>query len=73
MDQLWEYTEPDGTVVPVWCREATVAVKSNSKVHICCDDEFIVKGEPRGTREHSSVSKRNKHVEESWWFVISDN
>ena len=73
MEQLWNYKEPDGTVVQVWCRGVVVAVKSNSKVHVCWDTAFVAKGDPKVTEEQFLVSKWNKHVEEGWRFFISED
>ena len=64
MDQLWNFKEPGGTVVQVWCRGVVVAVKSNGKVHIRWDDAYVRKGNPKVTEEQFLVSKWNKHVEE---------
>ena len=72
-EQLWDFHEPDGTVVQVWCRGVVVGVKGNSKVHIRWDDAYLKKGDPKVTEERFLVSKWNKHVEESWRFVISED
>jgi hypothetical protein len=34
MEQLWEYTEPDGSKVLQWCQGIIVRIKTCNRVHI---------------------------------------
>ena len=70
--QLWDFIEPDGTVVHVWCRGLVVAVKSNSRVHIRWDDDYVRRGEPNITEERLLVKNWNRSVEGGWRMVLSD-
>ena len=70
--QLWDFVEPDGTVVPMWCHGLVVAVKTNSRVHIRWDDEYVRRGEPNITEERLLVKKWNRAVEGGWRMVLSD-
>ena len=66
IEQLWEYTEKDGTVVPQWCRGVVLAVKKQNKVRIKWDADCLRDGDPPVTDERFLKSKWNKHVEEGW-------
>ena len=50
-----------------------VGVKGNSRVHIKWDDAYVKKGDPKVTEERFLLSKWNKHVDEIWRFVISED
>ena len=73
MEQRWDFKEPSGKVVPMWCKGTIVAVKGNSRVHIRWDDNYVREGETNVTEERLLVSKWNKQVEEGWRFVISED
>ena len=73
MEQRWDFKEPNGKVVPMWCRGTIVGVKGNSRVHIRWDDDYVREGETNITEERFLVSKWNKQVEEGWRFVISED
>ena len=66
IEQLWEYTEKDGTVVPQWCQGTVVAVKKNSRVHIKWDKLCLREGDPEITQEKFMETKWNKQVNEAW-------
>ena len=66
IEQLWEYTEKDGTVVPQWCQGTVVAVKKNSRVHIKWDKSCLREGDPEITQEKFLKTKWNKQVNEAW-------
>ena len=70
--QRWYYTEPDGTVIPVWCKGTVVGVKTKGKVRIEWDDEYLRDSDPKVTEEVLLVSKWNKHVETGWRCIVDD-
>ena len=72
IEQLWEFKEEDGTVVPQWCQGEVVAVKNNNKVHIQWDESCLRKGDPKVTQERFLKSKWNKHVNEAWRMNLGD-
>ena len=73
VEQLWNFTEKDGTVVPTWCRGKVVAVKKANKVHIKWDEQCLSEGDLPVTEERFLKTKWNKHVEEAWrWNLDFD-
>ena len=66
IEQLWNYTEEDGTVVPQWCQGVVVAVKKQDKVHIEWDDACIHNGDQKITEERLLKTKWNKQVKGAW-------
>lgn len=66
IEQLWNYTEEDGTVVPQWCQGVVVAVKKQDKVHIEWDDACFHIGDQKITEERLLKTKWNKQVEGAW-------
>jgi hypothetical protein len=66
IEQLWIFTEKDGTKVPQWCQGEVIAVKKGNKVHIKWDEECLREGDAKVSQERLLVSKYNKHVEEAW-------
>jgi len=72
IEQLWEFKEEDGAVVPQWCQGEVVAVKNNNKVHIQWDESCLRKGDPKVTQERFLKSKWNKHVNEAWRMNLGD-
>ena len=69
MEQLWYYTEEDGTVVPTWCQGVIVGIKKRGKVIIKWDEKFLRQGDNDTTQETFLKSKYNKHVEQAWRFA----
>jgi len=65
IEQLWEYTEDDGSVVKQWCSGVVVGVKTQNRVLIKWDKEHIQDG-LEITQQKLLVSKWNKHVCEGW-------
>ena len=65
IEQLWEYTEEDGSVVKQWCSGVVVGVKTQNRVLIQWDKEHIQDG-LEITQQKLLVSKWNKHVCEGW-------
>ena len=66
IEQLWEFTEEDGTVVPQWYQGIVVAVKKNNRVHIKWDKKCLREGDPMVTQEKFLKTKWNKQVNEAW-------
>ena len=66
IEQLWTFTEQDGTMVQRWCQEVVIAIKTNNRVHVEWNNNCVRKGEPEVTEEKFLKSKWNKHVERSW-------
>lgn len=69
MEQLWNYTEEDGTVVPQWCQGLIVGVKKRQVVIVRWDEECLRPGGPPITQETFLKSKYNKQVEKAWRFA----
>ena len=63
MEQLWEYTEPDGTKVLQLCRGIIIGVKTRNRVHIQWNKNCLHEGGLPTTEEVFMKSKYNKHVE----------
>ena len=66
IEQLWEFTEGDGTVVPQWCQGIVVAVEKNNRVHIKWDKKCLCEGDLMVTQEKFLKTKWNKQVNEAW-------
>ena len=69
MEQLWNFNEEDGTVVPTWCQGVVVGVKKRGKVIIKWDAKYLRSGDNDTTQEMFMKSKYNKHVEQGWRFA----
>ena len=70
IEQRFDYDEPDGSVVPMWCRGVVVAVMKNSKVHIEWEEKFLRDGDPPVTKERLLTTKWNKNVNEGWRCIV---
>ena len=71
IEQLWEFTEENGTKVLQWCQGEVVAVLSNSRVQIEWEERCLREGDPKVTQEKMMISKWNKHVEEAWMMNLA--
>ena len=64
MEQLWEYTEPDGSKVLQWCQGIIVGVKTRNRVHIQWNENRLREVGLLITEEvFMNKSKYNKHIE----------
>jgi hypothetical protein len=72
IEQLWVFTEEDGTKVPEWCRGVVVAIKSGDRVRIEWDDACRRDGDPKFSDEKLLKSKWNKQVERAWRLDLGD-
>ena len=63
LEQLWVFTEPDGTEKFILCKGVVVVVKKRSIVHMEWDKDNLCDGDISITQETSLKSKYNKHVE----------
>ena len=72
IEQLWDFKEPDGTIVNQWCRGEVVAVKKNNKVHVQWDKSCLREGDPEITEETFLKSKWNKHSVRAWRMYLGD-
>jgi hypothetical protein len=70
MEQLWEYTEPDGSKVLQWCQGIIVGVKTRNRVHIQWNENCLREGGLPITEEVFMKSKYNKHVEGGWRMSV---
>jgi hypothetical protein len=66
MEQLWEYTEPNGSKVLQWCQGIIVGVITCNRVHIQWNENCLLEGGLPITEEIFMKSKFNKHVEGGW-------
>ncbi len=57
IEQLWKFTEEDGTVVPQWCQGMVVAVRKNNRVYIEWDKACHREGDPKITQEQFLKTK----------------
>ena len=73
IEQLWEFKEPDGTKVPVWCKGTVVGIKAGSVVHIKWDADYLREGDPEVSEEKLLIEKWNKCVETAWRMVLNDD
>ena len=72
IEQLWVFTEEDGTKVPEWCRGVVVAIKSGDRVRIEWDDACHRDGDPKFSDKKLLKSKWNKQVERAWRLDLGD-
>ena len=72
IEQLWYFTETDGTVVPQWCQGVIIGVKKNNKVCIQRGKQSLRDGDAPISDQKFLKSKYNKLVEEAWRFVLRD-
>lgn len=70
MEQLWYFTETDGSIVPQWCQGVIIGVKKNNKVRIQWEKQSLRDGDAPISDQKFLKSKYNKHVEEAWRFVL---
>ena len=70
MEQLWEYTEPDGSKVLQWCQGIIVGIRTRNRVHIQWNQNCLCEGGLPITEEVFMKSKFNKHVEGGWRMSV---
>ena len=64
IEQLRDFTKPDGTVVHQWCKGKVVTMKSNNKAHIERDESCGRDGDAKISEENLLINKWNKHLSE---------
>ena len=70
IEQLWKFTENDGSTERIWCKGKVVGVSNNKKypkIRIKWDIVYLRPGEPEVTEEILLKTKWNyKQVKKSW-------
>ena len=70
LEKLFEYTEPDGSVVPQWCHGEVIGVKNEKTgtFKVKWNEQFIGEGEKDWSFEKLLETKWNpsKHTKGSW-------
>ena len=69
IEQLWNFTETDGSTKNIWCKGTVVGVSNNKKypkIRIKWDTVYLRPGEPEVSEEVLLKTKWNKQTEKSW-------
>ena len=57
IEQLWNFTEQDGTMVSRWYQGVVITIKKSNRVHVEWNNNCVYKREPKVTEEKFLISK----------------